>query len=112
MWTLKAGQSFYEELLKAGVEIYEYQKGLYHAKTLTVDGQWSLIGTPNCDFRSFVLNFEIGVSMFDAGAAQQLEHQFEHDLRHARRIYLDDWCRRSKLTRLHEQFWRLFAPLL
>lgn len=111
LWTLKAGQSYYEALLRAGAEIYEYQRGIYHAKTLTVDGQWSMIGTPNCDFRSFVLNFEIAVSMFDAEVASQLEAHFEADLKYAQQIELETWQQRRKTTKLHERFWRLFAPL-
>lgn len=111
-WTLKAGQSYYDNLLKAGAEIYEYQKGLYHPKTLTVDGHWSLVGTPNCDFRSFILNFEIAVSLFDDGVAAELEKEFEEDLRHARQIDAESWQRRSTITILQERFWRLFAPLL
>src|SRR4029077_870573 len=50
-WTVAAGRSYYDSLLAAGVEIYEYQHGLMHAKTLTVDGQWSLVGTSNFDTR-------------------------------------------------------------
>ncbi|WP_203545368.1 cardiolipin synthase [Candidatus Laterigemmans baculatus] len=111
LWTLKAGQSYYQSLLQAGVEIYEYQRGIYHAKTLTIDGKWSMVGTPNCDFRSFVLNFEIAVSMFDEDAAKQLEDEFESDLKYAQRIDWEAWRARRRTTKLHERFWRLFAPL-
>lgn len=111
-WTYKAGQSYYDNLLDAGAEIYEYQKGLYHPKTLTVDGEWSLVGTPNCDFRSFILNFEVAVSLFDTKVAAELEREFEEDLQFARKIDPETWRRRSKMKRLQEQFWRLFAPLL
>jgi cardiolipin synthase len=111
-WTHQAGRSYYNALLKAGVEIWEYQRGLYHAKTLTVDGQWSLVGTPNCDFRSFILNFEVALAMYDDATAAELERQFENDLQFARRIELDEWQKRSTIARLHEQFWRLFAPVL
>lgn len=111
-WTLKAGQSYYDNLLKAGAEIYEYQKGLYHPKTLTVDGRWSLIGTPNCDFRSFILNFEVAVSLFDEKVAAELEEHVKDDLRFSRKIDPEVWQRRSTATILQERFWRLFAPLL
>lgn len=110
-WTLNAGRSYYAPLLKAGVEIYEYDRGIYHPKTLTVDGQWSLVGTPNCDFRSFILNFEVAVSLFDRDLAAELEEQFDGDLRYARRIDPEEWQQRTKMTVLQERFWRLFAPL-
>ena len=50
-WTLMAGRSYYESLLHSGVSIYEYTRGTMHSKTLTVDGCWSLVGTPNFDAR-------------------------------------------------------------
>ncbi|MEX0716182.1 MAG: cardiolipin synthase [Planctomycetaceae bacterium] len=111
-WTLWAGRSFYEELLSAGVEIHEYTRGLMHAKTLTIDGCWSLVGTPNFDARSLALNFEVSVAMYDQKIATQLEAQFEKDLEHARRIDLDDWTNRSGWRVLGENACRLFAPVL
>ena len=65
LWTKMAGRSYYEPLLAAGVEILEYQAGLYHPKTIVVDGEWSLVGTPNCDYRSLFLNFEVAIASFD-----------------------------------------------
>ncbi|MBW3600370.1 MAG: cardiolipin synthase, partial [Planctomycetes bacterium] len=112
IWTLHAGRSYYESLLDAGVEIYEYEKGLFHAKTFSVDGEWSLVGTPNWDFRSLILNFETAVAFFDRQLAEELESHFEQDREFARRIDQDQWRRRSRLTVLHEQFWRIFAPVL
>lgn len=112
LWTKMAGRSYFNELLLAGVEILEYQDGLYHPKTLVVDGQWSLVGTPNCDYRSLFLNFEVAVACFDRHIAEQIERQFESDAKLAKKITLDEWRERSLLKRLHEEFWRLFAPVL
>ena len=111
-WTLQAGRSYYKALLSAGVRIYEYQKGLFHPKTMTVDGYWSLIGTFNCDFRSLYLNFEGAVATFDEALAGQLESEFLADRKHADQIDPDAWARRSRLTILQENFWRLVAPIL
>ena len=111
-WTLAAGRSYYESLLRAGVEIYEYQQGLMHAKTLTIDGQWSLVGTANFDTRSLFLNFEVGVAVYDERIATQLEEQFEQDVAHSTRISLDAWLERPESHVLSENFWRLFAPVL
>lgn len=112
LWTLLAGRSYYDSLLRAGVEIYEYEKGLFHGKTLTVDGQWSLVGTPNFDMRSLTINFEVAAALFDDRIAAQLEDQFEKDIRNAVRIDPDQWSRRSTWHRLGERFARLFAPIL
>lgn len=112
LWSREAGRSYYDGLLAAGVEIHEYQRGIYHPKTLTVDGQWCMVGTANCDFRSLLLNFEVGVSMFDEDLACQLDEHFENDLQDARRVDPAAWQRRSRMTRLKERFWGLFAPLL
>src|SRR5690606_13850115 len=71
-YTLWAGRSYYTSLLNLGAEIYEYAGGLFHAKVLTVDDRWSLVGTPNFDFRSLDLNFEVAVAMSDAEIAREL----------------------------------------
>ena len=60
-----AAQSYYNELLKAGVEIYLYGKGFVHAKTLVVDREIAIVGTANMDFRSFDLNFEVNAIVYD-----------------------------------------------
>ncbi len=110
--TLRAARSYYDSLLKAGVEIYEYQDGQLHSKTLTIDGCWSLVGTPNFDARSLYLNFEVGVILYDRNLAEQLEHQFTEDLLHARPIEEISWNRRSSWNRLQENFCRMFSPVL
>lgn len=111
-WTLAAGRSYYESLLRAGVEIYEYQHGLMHAKTLTIDSQWSLVGTANFDTRSLFLNFEVGVAVYDEGIATQLEEQFERDVARSNRVALEKWLERPERQVLTENIWRLFAPVL
>jgi cardiolipin synthase len=111
-WTLAAGRSYYESLLRAGVEIYEYQQGLMHAKTLTIDRQWSLVGTANFDTRSLFLNFEVGVAVYDERIAIQLEDQFERDIAHSNRILLEAWLERPESHVLTENLWRLLAPVL
>jgi cardiolipin synthase len=61
-----ASQSYYEDLLRAGVKIFEYHPGLLHAKTVTVDGEITLIGSANMDRRSFDLNYENNILLCDA----------------------------------------------
>ncbi len=111
-WMLHAGRSYYDVLLESGVEIYEYQKGLLHSKTLTVDGNWSVVGTANFDVRSLKLNFEVGVICYGAEMAQQLESDFERDVQQADHITLPSWRRRSLSQRLLENSIKLFSPVL
>ena len=110
--TLCAARSNYDSLLRAGVEIYEYQAGQLHSKTLTIDGCWSLVGTPNFDARSLFLNFEVGAVLYDRSLAEQLEHQFDEDLAHAHQIDAVTWFQRSVWDKLQENFCRMFSPVL
>lgn len=110
--TILAARSYYDILLECGVEIYEYTGGLLHSKTLTIDGRWSFVGTPNFDARSLLLNFEVGVILYDKRAADVLETQFEEDLKNAKRIPLEGWDQRPWRTVLAENFCRMFSPVL
>ncbi|MDP1795941.1 MAG: cardiolipin synthase [Planctomycetaceae bacterium] len=110
--TYHACRSFYDELLGAGVEIYEYTRGQQHAKTITIDGCWSMVGTANFDARSVFLNFEVGLSLYDMGLAEQLEFQFANDLESSQKIELKEWERRGTWERLKENACRMFSPVL
>jgi len=109
--TWYAGRARYEELLSAGVRIYEYKPVMMHAKTLMVDGQWAAVGSMNADNRSLSLNEETVLMMLDAGAAATLEQQFMDDIAFADEIHLDEFCRRGALDRIKESscyaFWRV-----
>jgi cardiolipin synthase len=111
-WTLLAARSYYESMLSAGVEIYEYEHGLLHSKVLSVDGTWSLVGSPNFDARSLLLNFEAAVALYDARTATTLEDQFEADVKRATKIELDRWKNRKQMYVLSENICRLFAPVM
>lgn len=105
---LRAGQSYYSELLAAGVKIYERSDTLLHAKTTVVDGVWSTIGSSNVDWRSFLHNDEVNVIVFGAEFADEMERLFQHDLSHAERISAEAWGNRGLLRRTQESFGRLF----
>ncbi|MEZ6058394.1 MAG: cardiolipin synthase [Planctomycetaceae bacterium] len=111
-WTLMAGRSYYESLLRSGVTIHEYTKGMLHSKTLTVDGCWSLVGTPNFDARSLNLNFEVAVAMFGSRIARELEEHYEADLLGAVPILSAEWDGRPLRKVFIENFFRLFSPLM
>lgn len=111
-WTVWAGRSYYDDLLRAGVTIHEYRRGILHSKTLTVDGCWSLVGTPNFDARSLLLNFEVGVAIYNERIAQELEQHYYDDLEHSRLMRYDLWQRRPLRSIFVENTARLFSPVL
>jgi cardiolipin synthase len=102
--TYVASRSHYGELLLGGVEIFEYQPALMHAKTMVVDGIWATIGTTNFDNRSFALNEELNLTMYDAALARELETIFHQDLKYSRQIGYEEWASRSVFERLFELF--------
>ncbi len=103
-----ASSAGFGRLLDAGVEIYEYQAGLLHAKTMTIDGAWAMVGSANMDNRSLALNNEISLIACDREVAGRLESVFEEDLTHSRPVDLQKWRARS----LWRRFWEsLSVPL-
>jgi cardiolipin synthase A/B len=107
-----ASKSYYAELLLAGVDIYMYQKGFVHAKTLVTDGKLSVIGTANMDYRSFELNFEVNVILYDQQFSEKLRSVFLKDLEDAEKIDAGRWCQRPAYKQLPEKLARLFSPVL
>jgi cardiolipin synthase len=107
-----AGRCFYEGLLSAGVQIYEYGPGMIHAKTMVVDGAVAFVGSANMDLRSFRLNFEVHAVMSGAGVAQKLEGCFEEDIRASNPIRLEAFRRRSRSVRVAEAAARFLLPLM
>lgn len=104
-----AGRSYYDELLEAGVRIYEYQPTMIHCKTVVVDGVWSVIGSANMDIRSKELNQENVIGILDETFAKQVEQTFLQDLRSAHEYKLDEWRRRGVRDRIKERIWVTFA---
>lgn len=105
-------QSFYEELLEAGVKIFKYNKGFIHAKTLVCDGLVSSVGTANLDIRSFDLNFEVNAVIYDKKIASELVSQFAIDLESSEQITLERWSRRPFYRKLIEKVLHLFSALM
>jgi cardiolipin synthase A/B len=89
-----AGSSYYEELLAAGVRIYEYLPAMMHAKTVVVDDAWSVIGSANLDERSMELNEENIVGIADGPFAQAVAEGLERDFARSREVRLEEWRRR------------------
>lgn len=107
-----ASRSYFDEIIRSGVEVYLYQKGFMHAKTLVTDGQLSIIGTANMDHRSFELNFEVNSMIYDSNLSKQLRDAFYDDLKDAVKINPVTWGKRPLYKQLPERIIRLLSPLL
>ena len=103
--TYRASRRYYGRMLLGGVEIYEYMAALLHSKTMVVDGVWATVGSTNFDNRSFALNEELNMTLYDRTLAQRLEAMFAEDLKHSRKITYEEWDNRG----LKEKFFELFA---
>jgi cardiolipin synthase A/B len=100
--TRTSSRLLYGEVLKAGAEIYEYQRSMIHAKILIADGLWSVVGSTNCDPRSFGLNDEVNMAMISGDVARQLTDDFESDIGQSRQISYEEWKSRGLRERLME----------
>lgn len=97
-----AGRSHYDELLSAGVRLFERRDALLHAKTAVVDGVWSTIGSSNVDWRSFCHNDEVNALFLGSNFGAQMHRVFEEDLTHAHEIKLEQWRQRGNAMRVRE----------
>lgn len=104
-----AAHSYYQELLDAGVRIYEYQASMLHSKHVVVDGVWSILGSANMDVRSKELNQENVLGILDSGLAAQLEAAFLADLDRSLAIHGNQWKRRGLGARVLERLSVFFA---
>ena len=86
-------------LLEAGAELFEYQPAMIHAKLMTVDEQWSVVGSANFDHRSFALNDEVNLAVLDSALAATIEGDFRDDLRESQRLTLQMLGKRTALQR-------------
>lgn len=107
-----ASKSYYNDLLQAGVEVYLYQKGFVHAKTLVADGKLSMVGTANMDHRSYDLNFEVNVIIYDEKFSEQMRKTFFDDLEDSMQIDPEDWYKRPAYQQFPERVARLFSPVM
>jgi cardiolipin synthase A/B len=100
--TLHLGRRHYDELLHAGVQIYERRGAVMHAKTASIDGVWSTVGSTNLDWRSFVHNDEINAVILGRDFASQMDDMFAEELTESKAITLDSWRDRRWIDRLRE----------
>lgn len=109
---VEVGRSYYEDLLRFGVRVFEYSKGINHAKSILLDEDWLMIGSANSDNRSMRLNFELNVLVAAPKAARELERMLTEDFAASREILLLDFLHRPLRQRLLEAALRPLAPLL
>ena len=101
-------ESHYENLLRSGVKIYEYRPTFIHSKFMVVDAQWSVIGSPNLNYRSRQLDEENVFGILDRRFAEGLVRVFHADAKNADGIQLDQWRRRNVVWRVAEGFSQFF----
>jgi cardiolipin synthase len=106
-----AGRAAYERFLRQGMEVYEYQPAMMHAKTLVVDGVMSIFGSANFDNRSLELNDELNVVVFDQALAKRITADFEADLRRSTKLDLESWRSRPFHIRAREKMWSYFGEV-
>jgi cardiolipin synthase A/B len=109
---LAVQHSHYEDLLRAGVKIYERDDGILHSKTMVIDQVWSIVGSSNFDHRSVLFNDEVDAVVLGKATGERLADDFKADLQHAQAIDLEHWHHRSAVEHLRENFWRLWEQLL
>jgi cardiolipin synthase len=107
-----AARTYFEQLLRCGVRIYEYEPRFIHAKTMVIDDELAIIGTANLDNRSFKLNFEIAAVVYGKQLAARLADAFSDDLKACREVSLTELAVQPFWTRLGQSSARLLSPLL
>ena len=107
-----ASRSRWGELLEAGAQIHEYQPTMFHCKVMVVDGLWTSVGSTNFDSRSFAVNDEANLNIYDADFSRRQVRIFEEDLRRSRRVSLEEWRNRPWTEKLWENAMGLLGSQL
>src|SRR6185436_11357394 len=106
-----AGFTYAANMAKAGVKIYLYQGAYFHAKTICVDSVICSIGSTNMDIRSFSLNYELNLIVYDKKTTRELEQDFQDDMQHCTKFNLAAYRRSNVLKRTRNSVCRLLSPL-
>lgn len=107
-----ASRALYEDLLLAGVKIYERRPPFMHAKALIVDGELSLVGTANLDNRSLALNYETTAAVYSEKFGDAMKILIHEDIDSSNEVLLADWRTRPVYRRLLENLAALMSPVL
>jgi cardiolipin synthase len=109
---VSAARSHYHALLKAGVKIYEWQGEMLHAKTASIDGVWSTVGTSNLDWWSIARNNEVNAIILGHSFGDEMDMMLRNDIENSEQIEPDQWKHRPLLERFDETVARIIEPLL
>ena len=110
-WIFLVSQSYYAQLVNAGVKIYEYTKGFVHAKNVVYDDKAATVGTVNWDYRSLYLHFECGVFLNHTSTVKEIRDDFIASIGESRLVTKED-CMKALPARVLQSILRVFAPLL
>ena len=110
-WVHMTTRSYYRELIKSGVKIYEYTNGFIHSKTFVSDDRTATVGTTNLDFRSLYLHYECGALLYEAKAVMEVKEDFLQTLEICQQVTEKD-CKTNIVVHLLQDILRLFAPLM
>ncbi|KRN04774.1 cardiolipin synthase [Holzapfeliella floricola] len=108
----RATQYYANYLTKYGIEIYIYNNGFLHAKTVIVDDKFATVGSMNQDFRSYMLNFEANAFFYDKKISRQLSQHFKHDMKDCTLLTQNMINQQSQSLKLKQQVSRLLSPIL
>ena len=111
-YAFAVAKTYYQELIKAGVQIYEYEPGFVHAKVFVSDDDTATVGTINMDYRSLYLHFECGTFIYNNSVVDKIERDFQQTLRKCHKVTLLEVRNLSLLTKICGQVLRLIAPLM
>jgi cardiolipin synthase len=103
---------YIRDLLDAGVKVYQYTNGFIHSKVWLADGKWASVGSANLDNRSLLLNFELNCLIYTPQDVADLEKQYERDLEQSILMEPTVFAKRPFASKLAENFFRLFSPVL
>ena len=105
-------QYYVAELLRLGANIYRYENGFIHSKTILVDEEVVSVGTCNFDYRSFYLNFEINLNIYNKDVANSFKIQYYKDIAISKKLTFADFKKRSIFTKIKESVFRLLSPIM
>ena len=105
-------QYYIADLLRLGANIYRYENGFIHSKTLLIDEEVISVGTCNLDYRSFYLNFEVNLNVYNKEVANGFKVQYYKDIAISKKLTFNDFAKRSIFTKIKESVFRLLSPVL
>ena len=107
-----ASRAYYNDFLKIGADVYLYEKGLLHAKTITIDDDLGFVGSSNFDIRSFALNFEINMILYGREENSGIHGVQERYIANSHRLSAGEWGSRRRMSVALESLTKLLSPLL